>query len=307
MNREKQAVTLIKQKMPQIKLLVGDDRKASIYASTLKQLVLNPNLKNVDVESVLGVAFEIVQAGLNPNPLFGQAYVVPYKGKAQLQIGYKGWINLSYRNGWKFRAVAVYDVDKFNIEFNGLSDKIDFKPNYDEREEENGSWVYKHLKGVIVYVSDKDGNIFSEFVPFKKLEKLRLKSPNQKAGSLQHIWLEWADEMYKAKAIKYVITRLPITEQMMEIVVKEDNSTFDNDIPMDTEPETKQNSEIAIDPIELTSQKNVTIDDFKTLYNNLNSEQKTEYLSFTQGVEFEKLNQQQLNDFYKEVKSHVGA
>jgi len=221
-NRQQQAIAIIKEKMPQIKLIAGDDKKASIYASTLKQLALNPNLRNVEVESVLGVAFEIVQAGLNPNPLFGQAYVVPYGKKAQLQIGYKGWIVTGYRNGWKFRAAAVYDVDKFNIKFNGLNDEIDFEPNYDERSEEDGAWVYKHLKGVIVYAQDKDGNTFSEFVPFKKLEKLRLKSPNQKAGSLQHIWLEWAEEMYKAKALKYVITRLPITEQIMELAVKED-------------------------------------------------------------------------------------
>jgi len=228
--REKQAITIIKQKLPQIKLLAGDERKASVYASTLKQLALNSNLKNVDVESVLGVAFEIVQAGLNPNPLFGQAYVVPYKNKAQLQIGYKGWITTGYRNGWKFRAVAVYDVDKFSIKFNGLSDEIEFEPNYDERSEENGAWVYKHLKGVIVYAQDKEENTFSEFVPFKKLEKLRLKSPNQKAGSLQHIWLEWAEEMYKAKALKYVITRLPITEQIMELAVQEDRVFEDEDM-----------------------------------------------------------------------------
>jgi len=221
--REKKAAEIIKSQMPQLKtLLQGDKSKVSAYATTLKQLALNPNLQNVDVESVLKTAFEIVQAGLNPNPLFGQAYVVPYKGKAQLQIGYKGWIALGYRNGWKFRAVAVYNVDYFNMKFNGLSDIIEFEPDYENRNEEDGSWVYKHLKGVIVYAQDKEGNTFSEFVPFKKLEQIRLKSPNQKAGQLQHIWLEWADEMYRAKALKYVITRLPIHEQIMEMAAKED-------------------------------------------------------------------------------------
>jgi len=226
--REKQASEIIKSYMPQLKTLLQNDKsKVSAYASTLKQLALNPNLQGADVESVMKTAFEIVQAGLNPNPLFGQAYVVPFKLKngrtaAQLQIGYKGWIALGYRNGWKFRAVAVYDVDYFNIRFNGLSDIIEFEPDYDNRNEEDGTWVYKHLKGVLVYAADRDGNEFSEFVPFKKLEQIRLKSANQKPGQLSYIWLEWAEEMYKAKALKYVITRLPISEQIMEVAVKED-------------------------------------------------------------------------------------
>jgi len=319
--REQQAVTIIKQKLPQLKVLAGDERKASVYASTLKQLALNPNLKNVNVETVLGTAFEIVQAGLNPNPLFGQAYVVPYKGKAQLQIGYKGWISVGYRNGWKFRAVAVYDVDHFKIRFNGLNDEIDFEPNYDERSEEDGAWVYKHLKGVIVYAADKDGNIFSEFVPFKKLEKLRLKSPNQRAGSLQHIWLEWAEEMYKAKALKYVITRLPITEQIMELAVKEDEvfrEESNGEATVKQQPTTTQ----TIDPLSLTNPKEqeeiqaaevmpetekISPISFARLYKSLSKEQSVKYLEYTQSVNLAELSEEELANFYKEVKEYVGA
>ncbi|BCD61718.1 recombination protein RecT [Nitratiruptor phage NrS-5] len=257
--REQQAAQLVKSFMPQLKTLLQNDKsKVSAYATTLKQLALNPNLKDVDVESVLKTAFEIVQAGLNPNPLFGQAYVVPFKTKygtkAQLQIGYKGWISLGYRNGWKFRAVAVYDVDYFNMKFAGLHDIIEFEPDYENRNEEDGTWVYKHLQGVIVYAQDKEGNEFSEFVPFKKLEKLRLKSQNQKEGQLQYIWLEWAEEMYKAKALKYVITRLPIQEQIMDMAVKEDE-VF-KEPPIDVEAvETKQNDSPLDKKIELPKQK----------------------------------------------------
>ena len=330
--REQQAVTIIKQKLPQLKVLAGDDRKASVYASTLKQLALNKNLSNVDVESVLGTAFEIVQAGLNPNPLFGQAYVVPYKGKAQLQIGYKGWISVGYRNGWKFRAVAVYDVDHFKIKFNGLNDEIEFEPNYDERSEEDGAWVYKHLKGVIVYAADKDGNVFSEFVPFKKLEKLRCQNPFQKPGELpeyfiskkgekvENIWFKWAEEMYKAKALKYVITRLPITEQIMELAVKEDEvfrEESNGEATVKQQPTTTQ----TIDPLSLTKPKEqeiqtakvmpetekITPKSFAELYKSLNKEQSVRYLEYMQGVNLAELSEEELANFYKEVKEYVGA
>lgn len=231
--RENKAKDIVSAKIKQIEVLTGDKKKASAYGSALMNLASNRNLTDCSVESVLDVGFQIVQAGLNPNPLFGQAYVVPFKIKgkngnpdftvAQLNIGYKGWISLGYRNGWVFRAVPVYKCDDFDIEFGGFEDVIHLKPNFDERDESNGNWVHKNLIGVVVYAKDAKETIFTEFVSFKKLEKMRMKSQNQNnPDKLDHIWLDWAEEMYKGKAIKSVVTRLPINDQIMEMAQKED-------------------------------------------------------------------------------------
>lgn len=222
--REQTARAMIKDKMSQIQTIVGNDKaKASVFASAIVNMANDGNLRNCNVESIVNTAMQIVQIGLHPNKLFGQAYVVPYKGVAQLQIGYKGLISLGMKNGWKFRAVAVYKCDEFEIEFNGLEDKINFKPNYDERSDDDGDWVFNNLVGVIVYAKDSGENVFSEFVSKKKLEKLRLKSQNQtQKDKLANIWLEWAEEMYKAKALKYVASRLPINDRLAEAVSLED-------------------------------------------------------------------------------------
>lgn len=227
--REQQARALVGSKMSQISTIVGNDKaKASIFASAIANMANDYGLRNCSVESIVNTAMQIVQIGLNPNKLFGQAYVVPFKLKnggetAQLQIGYKGLISLGMKNGWKFRAVAVYDCDDFSLEFNGLDDKIHFAPNYDERSDDDGDWVFSHLVGVIVYAKDSNDNVFSEFVSKKKLEKLRLKSQNQsKKDKLEYIWLDWAEEMYKAKALKYVASRLPINDRLAEAVSAED-------------------------------------------------------------------------------------
>jgi recombination protein RecT len=212
--RENQAKEIVRTKMKQINVLVGnDEKKASKFGSALVQLSQNKNLVDCKIDTVIDVGFQIVQAGLNPNPLFGQAYVVPFKIKggftvAQLQVGYKGYIQLGYRAGWKFKAVPVYKCDHFEYKFGGFEDEILLEPNYDDRNEDKGDWVFKNLVGVIVYAKDKDNYIVTQFVSFKKLEKLRLKSQNQVKEKLQYIWLEWAEEQYCAKAFKYVITRL---------------------------------------------------------------------------------------------------
>lgn len=237
--REQQARALVGSKMNQISTIVGNDKaKASIFASAIANMANDYGLRNCSVESIVNTAMQIVQIGLNPNKLFGQAYVVPFKLKnggetAQLQIGYKGLISLGMKNGWKFRAVAVYDCDDFSLEFNGLDDKIHFAPNYDERSDDDGDWVFSHLVGVIVYAKDSSDNVFSEFVSKKKLEKLRLKSQNQsKKDKLEYIWLDWAEEMYKAKALKYVASRLPINDRLAEAVSAEDEPITKQETPL---------------------------------------------------------------------------
>ena len=227
--REQEARSIVSAKAKQISVLVGkDEAKTSKFMSALVQLSQNKNLIECKVDSIVDVGFQIVQAGLNPNPLFGQAYVVPFKLKsgftvAQLQVGYKGYIQLGYRAGWKFKAVPVYKCDNFDYKFGGFEDDIVLEPNYEARNEDDGNWIFKNLVGVIVYAKDKDDYIVTEFVAFKKLEKLRLKSQNQVKDKLQHIWLDWAEEMYKAKALKYVVTRLPIEDDVQELISSEDN------------------------------------------------------------------------------------
>ncbi|AKT91709.1 recombinase RecT [Campylobacter gracilis] len=236
--REQDARELVRAKMDVIKTITGGDKaKMSAFAASLTAMASDPALSICSVQSVIGAGLEIVRLGLNPNKTFGQAYVVPFKNKAQLQIGYKGWLSLAYRNGWIFRALAAYKCDEFEINFAGIKDDIEFSPNYDERDETNSLWVFNNLRGVIVYVKDAGGNEFSEFVPFKKLEQLRLKSQNQKdKEALTNIWGEWAEEMYKAKAIKYVATRLPITEQIQEAINAE-NEAYKEQPKLEPQPQ----------------------------------------------------------------------
>ena len=91
--REQDARELVRAKMDVIKTITGGDKaKMSAFAASLTAMASDPALSICSVQSVIGAGLEIVRLGLNPNKTFGQAYVVPFKSKAQLQIGYKGWI-----------------------------------------------------------------------------------------------------------------------------------------------------------------------------------------------------------------------
>lgn len=261
--RENEARQLLASQMSVIQTLTGKDEvKSSTFASAILAQVTNRNLVNCSVESIIKNGVEIVRLGLNPNPTFGQAYIVPFNGKngttAQLQIGFKGFLNLAYRNGWVFRAVCVYTCDKFKIEFAGINDKITYEPNFEARQDDNAKWVHSNLIGVIVYAMDSQKTEFSEFVPFSKLEKLRLKSQNQNdKNELKYIWAEWSEEMYKAKALKYVATRLPITEQIQNAINSEnavysENANLTQNSTIKTQNETEVIETIDLNQIALS-------------------------------------------------------
>lgn len=78
------------------------------------------------------------QLGLEPNTPLGQAYLIPYKNKGvlecQFQIGYKGLIDLAYRNGQMqtIQAQAVYESDEFFCQY-GLEPQLVHRPAFSDR------------------------------------------------------------------------------------------------------------------------------------------------------------------------------
>lgn len=68
----------------------------------LSALNITPKLSQCSQMSFLGALMNAAQLGLEPNTPLGQAYLIPYKNKGKLdcqfQIGYKGLLDLVYRN-----------------------------------------------------------------------------------------------------------------------------------------------------------------------------------------------------------------
>ncbi|RBP87871.1 phage RecT family recombinase [Cytobacillus firmus] len=55
----------------------------------------------------------------------GYAWIVPYKGKATFQLGYKGYIQLALRTG-QYKAINVIEVREGElIKWNRLTEKIE--------------------------------------------------------------------------------------------------------------------------------------------------------------------------------------
>jgi len=238
--RKKYAATLVDKKKKDLLALVSNDvKKYEQYKSVMIELSQNNSLINCSIESIILQATRIIQLGLSPNPLLGEAYVIArsiYEKKgnrnvkigeeAELQIGVKGYKILGFRSGWEFSAQAVYKCDQFSQELGEMVPKISLVPNYELRDEENPDWVFENLIGVITFARNPNGHISKDFIRRNKLEKIRLKSPTQ-WGALDHlagIWREWSEEMYLKSALKYFIKRQPVDSSVMEAIIEDEKS-----------------------------------------------------------------------------------
>lgn len=139
-----QAKTAEMQKAPEktsmqqyIKSMEGEIKKALPSVLTperftrmvLSALSTNPKLGECSPRSFLAAMMAAAQLGLEPNTPLGQAYLLPYNNKGnmevQFQLGYKGLIDLAYRSGEVeiVQAHIVYANDTFEYQY-GLDPKL---------------------------------------------------------------------------------------------------------------------------------------------------------------------------------------
>lgn len=85
-------------------------KKAPGFISSMLSVVSNNDLlKKADPRTILAAAATAAALDLPINPTLGQAYIVPYKGQAQFQIGYRGIIALAQRSG-KMKSIVMTPV-----------------------------------------------------------------------------------------------------------------------------------------------------------------------------------------------------
>ena len=77
--------------MSKLNSVLGNEKKAAAFASSVIS-VANGNslLRNANPMTVLGSAMVAATLDLSVVPTLGMAYIVPYKGQASFQLGWKG-------------------------------------------------------------------------------------------------------------------------------------------------------------------------------------------------------------------------
>lgn len=98
-------------------------KKSAGFLSSLLTLTNNNKLlANADPRTVLAAAATAASLDLPINPSLSKAWIVPYKGAAQFQLGYRGAIELAQRSG-KMKFITMTPVYKGEIkDFNRFTE-----------------------------------------------------------------------------------------------------------------------------------------------------------------------------------------
>lgn len=111
-------------------LLATDDKGLDRFIAVAYQTVVRaPHLLKCEPASLIMAIKDAAALKLSVDGPLGQAWIVPYAGKAQMQLGYKGVVALALRGGsvLSIDADVVWKWDDYRI-VRGTDDRLDVTP-----------------------------------------------------------------------------------------------------------------------------------------------------------------------------------
>lgn len=145
-------VVLGTQYQKQIMNYFGDEKEALRFlSSVISAAQRTPELLKCTPISVINSFITMAELQLMPSGVSGEAYVLPYAGKAQFQLGYQGLVTLFYRAGVSaINADIVRENDHFEIENGVIHHKINHKLPMSKRGSAIGAYVIIDFKGSLM-------------------------------------------------------------------------------------------------------------------------------------------------------------
>ncbi len=250
---------------------LGDPKRASKFIAAISSAVAtNASLQQCDAGSILSGALLGEALNLSPSPQLGQYYLVPFKDKAQFQLGYKGYIQLAIRSG-QYKDIDVIEVREG--EYKGR-DKITGKHQFEfiedevEREE-------KPIIGYMAYFEYLNGFYKNLYWSKEKMQKHALEYSQAYASDVKKNtnYSFWSKD-FNGMAFKTMLRQLISKWGIMSIdmqealtkdmsVVKEDGTYdyIDNQPIVSVPTEEKINTEVAETTEKITEVKQVNINE----------------------------------------------
>ena len=195
-------------------------KRAPQFCSSVIAISQQRHLQMCNPESVLASAMVAATLNLPVNPTLGLAYLVPYKGQAQFQIGYKGLVQLAIRSG-QYKHLNAFSVFEGQIaSINRRTGEIEFDDSVDETGDPIGFGAYlETVNGYqhTVYWSreqiEQHAERFSQAFRSKKYD-----SP----------WISDFESMAKKTVLKNLLTHWGPLSVELETAISRDMTTQHN-------------------------------------------------------------------------------
>lgn len=171
------------------------------------------NLQSCDPIKLYNCCLMAAAIKLPFNQNLGQAYIIAYKGEPQLQIGWKGFVQLAQRSG-QFKTINCTDVREGEIVKNDrLTGEIEFQWIEDEAERTTTKVV-----GYVAYFELLNG--------FRKMLYMTVSELEAHAGKYSQtykrgfgVWKDNFDAMAKKTVIKLILNKYaPLSVDMQKAI-----------------------------------------------------------------------------------------
>lgn len=162
------------------------------------------------------------------NQNLGQAYIIPFKGEPQLQIGYKGFIQLAQRSG-QFRRINCSDVREGEIKSrNRLTGEIEFEWLEDAEHDR------AEIIGYVAYFELLNGYQQTLYMSKAEVES-HAKRYSQTYKSGFGVWKDNFDAMARKTVIKRILNQYAPLSVDMQKAMEFDQADADGRYPDNAE------------------------------------------------------------------------
>lgn len=224
LSKTKTLASLLQSDMVKKRLEDVLGKRSNSFATSIIQIANSSDLlKKADPQSILNSALVATTLDLPLNNALGLAYIVPfnnkqkdgtYKVEAQLQIGYRAYIQLAQRSG-QFKTINVTDVKEGEVESNNrLTGEIKFKWN-ETPERESLKTI-----GYVSYFELLNGYSHTLYMSVEEVEAHAKKYSQtyKKFGS--GLWKDDFKSMARKTLLKMLLSKFaPLSVEMQQAVV----------------------------------------------------------------------------------------
>lgn len=196
---------------------VTADRMIRIALTELRKTT---KLLQCDPLSILGSIVQASQLGLEPGGALGHCYLVPYKRECQLQIGYRGMVDLARRSGniVSLSARCIFEGDVWGVEF-GTEEKLKHVP----------SFTSKKITHVYAVAQLRDGGTQFEIMSLAEVEHIRdTYSSSYRYDKASSPWSTNFEEMAKKTLVRRLFKMLPTSVEIRQAIAIDDDDDQHN-------------------------------------------------------------------------------
>ena len=203
---ELRAIMRSEQIVSRFEEITGKGNAGGYISSVLIAVAQNQDLMNCSPNSIIGSALRAATLELSVDPSIGQAYLVPFKDKATLIVGYKGLYHMAVRTG-KYRylnLVPIYEDD--NLTEDRSTGVITLQVGNTKVIPEHRARHGKEPAGYLLYMELLTGFKKTFFMTCQECDD-HGKKYSKTYGSTSSLWKKDPHKMYQKTVVRLGITK----------------------------------------------------------------------------------------------------